>query len=104
MANVLTFPEIEQQAASEERQWVLDVKNIITTPASPVVNKIVDMTTGTDVKATVMPGGSPSVSGTRITLPVIKLLTIGIIYRVHVTYTDGGLNKFESSFMLKCPF
>lgn len=53
----------------------------------------------TDVTATVA-SGSTSVAGDVITLPIIKLLTAGHIYRAEVKFTSGG-NVFECYFRIK---
>ena len=44
----------------------------------------------TDVKSLVMPGTSITVAGDVITLPVLKDLSRGELYRVRVTFTSGG--------------
>jgi hypothetical protein len=49
----------------------------------------------TDVTATVMPSGSPSAVGDVISLPALKLLTAGVLYRVEVKFTCSG-NVFEA--------
>ena len=56
--------------------------------------------TYTDVKSTVMPSGSPSVSGDVITLPPLKALTQGTIYRIEVKFTAGG-NVLEPYVIIK---
>lgn len=45
---------------------------------------------GSDVTSTVMPTGSPSVSGDAITLPELKSLTKNTQYRVEVKFTLSG--------------
>jgi len=84
------------QGADEELAY-----SLTTTPwgSSPgTVSFVVkDMTAGgTDVTATVAPG-TASVSGDIITLPKIKALTAGKLYRVEVKFTCSG-NIFEAFF------
>lgn len=63
---------------------------------SSVSVKVFDVTADfADVTATVMPTGSPSVSGDVITLPALKLLTETHLYRVEVKFTCSG-NIFEA--------
>lgn len=100
--------EVEQgpqsHTTSEELAYKIDVVDWVASPASPVVDRVMDLTTLTDVKATVMPSGLPTVAGAVITLPVLKSLTAGKSYRVEVTFTDGGNNKFEAIVFIECPF
>lgn len=44
----------------------------------------------TDATSLVMPTGTPAVVGDVITLPVLKDLSRGELYRVRVTFTSGG--------------
>lgn len=66
------------------------------TPSAPVVASVIDETTGTDVKATVMPSGLPSVSGAKITLPLLTALTLGRRYRVEVQFTGPNAALYET--------
>lgn len=69
-----------------------------TTPTSVVQVKVFDETQDyQDVTATVMPSGSATISVMTITLPALKLLTAGHVYRVEVLYSDG-VNTFEPYF------
>lgn len=54
----------------------------------------------TDVTATVLPAGSASAAGDVISLPVLKALTYGHIYRIEVLFTSGG-NKYEPFFFVR---
>lgn len=93
--------------AAKEGQQVQGVDeqiaySITTTPwgTSPTSLAVVvkDVTAGgTDVTTTVMPTGSASAVGDVITLPILKLLTAGSLYRVEVKFTCGG-NVFECYF------
>jgi hypothetical protein len=62
----------------------------VSSTASSVSVVVKDWTNGTGVTSTVMPTGSPSVSGHVITLPKLKSLTAGVLYRVEVKYTISG--------------
>lgn len=76
------------------------VYSITVSPAPSSVSqvKVYDETASfLDVTATVMPTGSASYSGSVITLPALKLLTEGHVYRVEVLYGDGT-NTFEPYF------
>lgn len=63
------------------------------TPSSPSV-KVFDYDndagTFTDVTSTVLPSGSPSVSGDYVSLPVFVPDSIGKVYFVTVKFTTGG--------------
>jgi len=50
-----------------------------------------------DVTSMVMSTGSPTVAGDVISLPILKSLTNGHIYRVEVKFTSGG-NVYECFF------
>jgi hypothetical protein len=49
---------------------------------------------GDNVTTTII-SGSGSISGTTITLPTIKSLTVGEIYRIELKFTSGG-GTFEA--------
>ena len=66
------------------------------TPTS--VGVVVKNSAGTDVTSTVA-SGSASVTGDIITLPVIKSLTAGEVYRVEVKFTVSG-NILECYFRI----
>lgn len=51
-----------------------------------------------DVTATVMPSGSAMVAGNVISLPPLRALTAGRIYRVEVKYTLDNGNTLEDFF------
>lgn len=103
MVTSLQLGHLRTQGAAEEQAYVLDVATRTAAPTTPVVTKIIDLETGTDVKTTVMPVGSATVSGSNITLPVLKSLTVGRTYRVHFTYSTGS-NKYESVILVRCNY
>lgn len=55
----------------------------------------------TNIAATVMPDGNPTISGDEITLANLTGLTIDHTYRVEVRYTDG-VNILEPWFGVVC--
>lgn len=82
----------QHQGVDESIIRNLTTTNIGSSPASVEV-KVYDVTTAgtyTDVTSTVMPTGSPSVSGDIITLPAMNTLTIDHRYRVEVKCTISG--------------
>ncbi len=89
-----------RQSPAEEIVYAAEVKTWTTTPASPSAS-IVELPSGEDKTATLMVG-SASVSGTIITLPKIKGLTLNKTYQVRLTFTDGGSNKFEAFGEIVC--
>lgn len=89
----------QYQGEDESIAYTLDVSAIGSSPSSVSV-VVKDVTNGTVVTSTVMPTGSPSVSGNVITLPALKLLTAGVLYRVEVMYTISG-NILESYFYVQ---
>ncbi len=89
---------LQTQGPNEEIQY-----RITCTPAPTSVTgvTVTDLTTGTNVTATVMPSGSASVAAGVITLPTLKALTQGHFYRVAVLYSDGS-NKIEPVIEVLC--
>ena len=70
-------------------------------PLNVIQVKVFDETQNfLDVTATVMPAGSASINGSAITLPALKLLTDGHVYRVEVLFSDGT-NTFEPYFRVR---
>ena len=104
MPSLLTPVEgLQEQTSAEILIWTIDTTGFTTSPASPSVVKVVKVSDGTDVKSTVMPSVSPTVSSAIITLPALKLLVAGQRYRIHITFTDGGSNTFEAQIEVICP-
>ena len=89
----------QYQGVDESIAYTLDVSAVGSSPSSVSV-VVKDVTNGTVVTSTVMPTGSASVSGTVITLPALKLLTAGVLYRVEVKYTISN-NVLESYFYVQ---
>lgn len=90
---------VQYQGEDESIAYTLDVTAIGSSPSSVAV-VVKDVTNATTVTATVMPTGSPSVAGNVITLPALKLLTAGVLYRVEVKYTISN-NILESYFYVQ---
>ena len=103
MTTNLVLGHLRVQGKDEVITYVLDISSRTASPATPVVTKVIDLETGSDVKATVMPTGTPTVSGNNITLPALKLLTVGRTYRVHFTYVKGS-DTFESVIVVRCNY
>lgn len=71
-------------------------------PSSVLAVKVYDTTDlTTDIAATVMPSGNPTISGDEITLANLTGLTLGKTYRVEVSYTDD-VNTLEPWFEVVC--
>ena len=83
------------QGADEEIVYTLTTTPWGSTPIGETV-KAYDTSDNSDVTATVF-SGSTSVSGDVITLPILKSLTAGEIYRIEIQFTAGG-NVFEAWF------
>ena len=101
MASVLEVKErLQTQSTAEQLAWQLDTSTR-GTPTSPAVASV-KQSDGTNVKSTVMPSGSPSVTNNIITLPVLKLLTAGERYEIRTTFTAKS-NKQEIIINVDCP-
>jgi hypothetical protein len=104
MSSLLTPLEgLQEQTSAESLVWQVDVTGFTATAAAPVVSKVVKVSDETNVASTVMPTGSPTVSAGIISLPVLKLLTVGERYRIHLAFTDGGSNTYEAIVEITCP-
>lgn len=100
MNNVREVAEgVQFQGEDESIAYTVDVTAVGSSPSSVAV-VVKNMTDGTIVTPTVMPSGSTSVSGNVITLPALKLLTAGVLYRVEVKFTVSG-NILESYFYVQ---
>lgn len=89
----------QYQGVDESIAYTLDVSAVGSSPSAVAV-VVKDMTNGAVVTTTVMPTGSASVSGNVITLPALKFLTAGVLYRVEVKYIIAG-NILESYFYVQ---
>ena len=88
----------QKQGADEEIIYSLTTTNWGSSPTSPAVVAKDVSDDYTDVSSTVL-SGSPSVSGDVITLPTVKSLTAGHIYRIEIKFTSGS-NIFECYFLI----
>lgn len=93
---------VKEQTVAEEVAYTLDVSKYPGTgdPSSVAVT-VIQVGSGTDVTATVMPTNSPTVSGNVITMSLLKLLTAGRSYHVRVKFTRSG-NIFQPHFEVRC--
>ena len=96
----LVLEGLQSQGASEEIAYRIEA----TPPAVSVVGvTVVDVMTGQDVTATVMPGAaSASVDSGAIVLPVLKDLTVGHTYVVRTLYSDSNGSKLEPLVQVSC--
>ena len=67
-----------------------------------MVSSVIDESNGSDVTATVMPSGLPTVSGVEITLPLLTALTLGRRYRINVRFTGPNSALFETHLRVWC--
>lgn len=81
---------VQVQGVNEEIAYQLTTTPWGGAPTSPGVEVFAGLAHLTDVKSLVMPGTSITVAGDVITLPVLKDLSRGELYRVRVTFTSGG--------------
>lgn len=82
---------LQYQGADEQIAYTLTTTNWGSTPTSTsaVIKSVNTDGTYTDTTSTNM-SGSTSVSGDIITLPTVKSLTAGTLYRVEVKFTSSG--------------
>ena len=81
---------VQVQGANEQIAYRLTTTPWGGAPMSVGAQVFAGLAHVTDVKSLVMPGETYTVSGDVITLPVLKDLSRGEIYRVVVTFTSGG--------------
>jgi hypothetical protein len=93
MSNIREIAEGRQeQGVDEEITYTLTVPATWGTPTgTPTVKAFSYSSAGayTDVTSTVMPVGSGSIASQVITLPELKLLTEGVMYRVEVKFNTS---------------
>ena len=98
--------EVEQgtrfQISSEEVEYTINTTGWTTSPTVSAVTAYDETDNNTNVTSTVFPTNAPADSGATITLSVMKSLTKGHTYRVHVPFTDAGNNKFVCILRVKC--
>jgi len=80
---------LQYQGEDEEIAYTLDTSNWGGSPSAITVTAYDVTDEYEDVTATVL-SGSASTAGDVITLPVVKSLTRGHLYQVHVKFTTGG--------------
>lgn len=99
MTNESTLEIVEgmqYQGIEEQIAYTLTTTNWGSSPSSVTVKVFTVVgSTYTDVTATVMPTGSASVVDDVITLPVLKDLTLDMLYRIEIKFTCSG-NVFEA--------
>lgn len=92
---------VQTQGEDEQIAYAIDTTPWGGTPTSVTVVVKEVRSPFTVVTTTVMPTGSASISGDDITLPVLKLLTRNIQYRVEVKFTSLG-QILECYFIVLC--
>ena len=90
------------QSATEKAPYVIDVAEWESAPSAPLVDYVFDESDGSNVKATVMPSGTPTVTGTKITCPLLQSLTLGRRYRVEVSFTGTNSARWECHYRVEC--
>lgn len=96
MSKNVRFLGREPQGIDERVAYQIDTALIGTPTAPSVVAKArAGGSTWVDVTSTVFPTNTPGVSGTVITLSLLRNLTQDVLYRIEIQYTIGG-NLFEN--------
>lgn len=92
-----------EQGVEEEIIYTLTTTPWGSSPTSVTAKafSIADGPVYSDVTATVMPGGEPTVVGDVITLKPLKALTENIKYRVEVKFTCAT-SIYEAYFLVQC--
>lgn len=81
---------VQVQGVNEEIAYQLTTTPWGGSPSSISVAVFSGLAHLNDVTTLVMPAGTASATGDVITLPVLKDLSRGELYRVRVTFTSGG--------------
>lgn len=87
------------QGVDEQIVYTLTTTQWGSSPTSPSVAAY-DVTNNEATVTSTVLSGSASVSGDVITLPTLKSLTLGHVYRVEVQFTSGG-SVFEAYFYVE---
>ena len=91
---------LQYQGHNESLAYSITTTPWCSQPSGVTVKAYLDRT-DEDVTATFMTG-SAIVAGDLITLPNLRSLTKGELYRIEVNFTDGD-NDWSCYFMVKCP-
>jgi hypothetical protein len=91
-----------QQTETERVQYTVDLSPLTSAPTHPEVHQVIDETTGGDVTATVMPSNVSTLSGTTMTLPLLRNLTDGHDYRIECRFRGENAAFREVHFRVKC--
>ncbi len=93
MPSILEVSEgIQEISRLDTGAWGVDVAKIAASPAAPTLVRVLDESADSDVKATVMPTGAPSFSGSIMAWPAWAALSgfEGKILRVEFSFSDDG--------------
>lgn len=93
---------LQEQSADETIIWEIECAEWASAPSSPSVESIVSESDGVDQSAKL--SGSPSFSGTVLSLPSLSGLVAGETYRIEVTFSDGQGNTLECYMRVRCKF
>ena len=101
----LTSKTKKFQAPSESLPYTLKMSTWVSSiSGTPTVLKVTDVEdVDTDLSASVIGTQAVSVSGTDITLPHLKSLTLVKSYRVHVNFSTGS-DTYEPNFIVECRY
>jgi hypothetical protein len=95
------------QSSSERIAYTVEVYRMSTSPHSPEVLSVTDLSTGADVTSSVMPSGAPVfVAGaggaTLLVLPLLQSLTAGREYRIDCAFMVGSSSYRTFDFHVGC--
>ena len=99
MSGTRYLGEVDQGIEEEISGYTVTTTNWGPTPTGVTVVVTDESKNNEDVTATVT-SGSSSVTGDVITLPTIKSLVMGHVYRVEIKFTAGG-NVLEAYFRIR---
>ena len=100
MSIILVAEGTRYQTPAGRVPYSITTTNLISSPTSPVVTAY-DESVGLDVTSTVFPTNSPSVSGDKISLSLLRDLTVDHSYRIDVKFTVSS-TIYRRSFIVKC--
>jgi len=96
----------QEQGTEEEITYTLTVPTTWGTPTGTptvtVYSYVAATDTYTDVTSTVIPSGSATVASQVITLPEIKSMTTGVVYRVEVKFSTSEGDVKEAYAWIDC--
>jgi len=82
---------VQRQGVDEKIAWIVDVSGWTASPTSP--STIAKDSGGASISGVL--SGTPTASGSTITLPTLQNLTSGCRYRIEFKFLDPGSNTLE---------